>query len=94
MPKHTTGRPRNIMAGPSYSNVQIAGIVALYFAVSISLVFVNKLLLSAGTSIPAPLFVTWSQCVVTVGICWLLGQLSQSAYVVSLVLPVELLEVL
>jgi GDP-fucose transporter C1 len=59
------------MAG--YTNSQIAAIVALYFAVSISLVFVNKLLLSAGTSIPAPLFVTWSQCVVTVAICWLLG---------------------
>lgn len=57
----------------SRSSAEIAGIVALYFVVSISLVFVNKLLLTKGNSIPAPLFVTWSQCVVTVIICWALG---------------------
>jgi solute carrier family 35 (GDP-fucose transporter), member C1 len=62
-----------VMAPAVYSNSQIAGIVALYFVVSISLVFINKLLLSSGNAIPAPLFVTWSQCVVTVAICWLLG---------------------
>jgi GDP-fucose transporter C1 len=63
----------------------------MYFAVSISLVFVNKVLLdspganggAAGTGtvagrnptvIPAPLFVTWFQCVVTVAICWACGE--------------------
>jgi len=59
--------------------LHIAGIVAAYFAVSISLVFVNKVLLSEGSSIPAPLFVTWFQCVVTVGICWAFGEAGRRA---------------
>ena len=71
--------------------LHIASVVAMYFAVSISLVFVNKVLLdspganggAAGTGtvagrnptvIPAPLFVTWFQCVVTVAICWACGE--------------------
>lgn len=69
------------MVAPHYSRAEIGGIVALYFVVSISLVFINKLLLSSGNSIPAPLFVTWSQCVVTVAICWLLGVIGEQSYV-------------
>lgn len=45
-------------------------------AVSISLVFINKALLSGstnGSTVDAPLFVTWFQCVVTVGICVVLA---------------------
>ncbi len=61
-------------------HIQIGLVVAFYFFVSISLVFVNKLLLSNDTlSIPAPLFVTWFQCVVTVAICWVLGNMGKSA---------------
>lgn len=38
----------------------VAAVVAFYFVVSISLVFVNKTLLSSpGSSIEAPIFVTW-----------------------------------
>ena len=51
--------------------------VNLFFLriVSISLVFINKALLSGGTDekLDAPLFVTWFQCVVTVGICLFLS---------------------
>jgi len=55
-------------------------VVAGYFAISISMVFVNKRLMSSpGATIPAPLFVTWYQCVVTVGICYILGKLGQKA---------------
>jgi len=60
--------------------LNIAAIVFAYFAVSISLVFVNKLLLAppsasgAVTAIPAPLFVTWMQCLMTVAICWFCGE--------------------
>jgi GDP-fucose transporter C1 len=54
-------------------------VVASYFAVSIALVFVNKVLLSKDTSIPAPLFVTWFQCVVTAAILWGLGEAGKSA---------------
>jgi GDP-fucose transporter C1 len=38
----------------------VAAVVAFYFVISISLVFVNKTLLSSpGASIEAPIFVTW-----------------------------------
>ena len=38
---------------------KIALVVASYFVVSISMVLMNKFLLSKEESIPAPLFVTW-----------------------------------
>jgi hypothetical protein len=40
---------------------QVAGVVSLYFVVSITLVFVNKILMTGGNAIPAPMFVTWFQ---------------------------------
>ncbi|VDO06092.1 unnamed protein product [Haemonchus placei] len=51
-----------------------------YFRVcSIGLVFLNKYLLSSSDlQLNAPLFVTWYQCVVTVGLCFLLSFLSKS----------------
>ena len=55
--------------------VRIASVVALYWFVSITLVFVNKSLLSPGTTFSAPLFVTWFQCVVTVALLYLLQAL-------------------
>jgi hypothetical protein len=63
---------------PKASHARIAAVVSLYFGVSIAMVFVNKELLSGkGTpTIPAPLFVTWYQCLVTIGICFVLGKLS------------------
>ena len=61
------------MASPHY----IASAVALYWFVSISMVYLNKVLMnSEGISIPVPLFVTWFQCVVTTLICWAAGKLS------------------
>lgn len=41
--------------------------------------FLNKVMLSDTTSIPAPLAVTWFQCVVTSGILWALGELGRTA---------------
>lgn len=42
------------------STTKVAAVVLFYFVISISLVFLNKVLLSSpGTSIDAPLFVTW-----------------------------------
>ncbi len=40
--------------------------------VSITLVFVNKSLLSGAEKLDAPLFVTCYQCIVTVAACYLL----------------------
>jgi len=57
------------------SNIRhVAFVVATYWVVSISMVYLNKMLLSnADASIPAPLFVTWYQCVLTCIICIVLG---------------------
>ena len=58
----------------------IASVVASYWVISISMVYLNKILMSNdGISIPAPLFVTWYQCVITVLICWLCGLCGQRA---------------
>lgn len=57
----------------------IASVVGTYWVVSISMVYLNKVLMSEGFSIPAPLFVTWFQCVVTVIICWMAGLCGQRA---------------
>lgn len=56
----------------------IAQAVTLYWVVSISMVYLNKVLLSSDeASIPAPMFVTWFQCVVTAGICVVLGNMGE-----------------
>lgn len=59
----------------SKEHVYIASVVATYWFVSISMVYLNKVLMSnENISIPAPLFVTWFQCVVTAAICWAAGE--------------------
>jgi GDP-fucose transporter C1 len=54
--------------------VKILTVVLSYFIVSMSMVFLNKTLLTEGSSIPAPLFVTWYQCIVTAAIVAVLGE--------------------
>lgn len=50
--------------------------VAFYWFISITMVFVNKSLLSSSEGkIDAPLFITWFQCVVTVIACYVMGEL-------------------
>ncbi|XP_039988578.1 GDP-fucose transporter 1 isoform X2 [Xiphias gladius] len=56
--------------------VRIAAVVALYWFVSITMVFLNNYLLD-NRDLDAPLFVTFYQCVVTVGLCWLMQLLSK-----------------
>ena len=56
----------------------IASVVALYWFVSISMVYLNKVLMSSdGISIDAPLFVTWFQCIVTALICYAAGEVGE-----------------
>ena len=56
----------------------VASVVATYWFVSISMVYLNKVLMSHdGISISAPLFVTWFQCIVTAIICWLAGKVGE-----------------
>lgn len=61
--------------------VYICSVVATYWAVSISMVYLNKILMSNDTiSIPAPLFITWYQCVITSIICWFAGLCGDRAH--------------
>ncbi len=46
--------------------------------VSITLVFVNKALLSGQASVDAPLFITWYQCVITAAMCYGIAALPPS----------------
>lgn len=62
---------------PQQQRLRIAAIVTAYFIISISLVFLNKVLMDKKTAIDAPIFMTWFQCIVTVGICWGFGELGQ-----------------
>lgn len=49
---------------------RVAGVVALYWSVSITMVFLNKYLLkSDDLNLNAPLFVTSYQCFITVALC-------------------------
>ena len=58
----------------------VPSVIALYWVVSISMVYLNKMLVSSeDSSIPAPMFITWYQCVITVAICRVLGNLGESA---------------
>lgn len=57
----------------------IASVVATYWFVSISMVYLNKILMSSDSvSIPAPLFITWYQCVVTILVCWVAGKVGEA----------------
>lgn len=50
--------------------------VAFYWFISITMVFVNKSLLSSPDGkVDAPLFITWFQCVVTVIGCYVMGEM-------------------
>lgn len=58
----------------------IASVVATYWFVSISMVYLNKVLMSNdGISIEAPLFVTWYQCLITALICYVAGLVGERA---------------
>jgi GDP-fucose transporter C1 len=61
---------------PNY--IYVAKVIGLYWFVSISMVYLNKILLSSeSVSIPAPVFVTWFQCVITSLICIILGNMGE-----------------
>uniref|UniRef100_A0A1I8H0M7 TPT domain-containing protein n=1 Tax=Macrostomum lignano TaxID=282301 RepID=A0A1I8H0M7_9PLAT len=58
-------------------STRIFAVVAAYWVVSISLVFLNKYLLSSDElKLDAPYFVTWFQCLVSLVLCYLLAGLA------------------
>lgn len=67
------------MFGLDKNGAYIASVVATYWFVSINMVYLNKMLMSnKEVSIPAPLFVTWFQCIVTSLICWVAGNIGKN----------------
>ncbi|XP_031556605.1 GDP-fucose transporter 1-like isoform X2 [Actinia tenebrosa] len=57
---------------------RISAVVSAYWCISISLVFLNKYLLSSpDLKLNAPLFITWFQCVITVVCLFLLSFLGE-----------------
>ncbi|KAG7482735.1 hypothetical protein JOB18_029046 [Solea senegalensis] len=58
-----------------YRSVRIAAVVALYWFISITMVFLNNYLLD-NKELEAPLFITFFQCMVSVGLCCLMQLLS------------------
>mmetsp|Transcript_31566 Transcript_31566/g.48421 ORF Transcript_31566/g.48421 Transcript_31566/m.48421 type:complete len:376 (+) Transcript_31566:205-1332(+) len=63
---------------PSDNVIYVSSVVATYWFVSISMVYLNKILMSNdGISINAPLFVTWYQCIITALICHVAGIVGQ-----------------
>ncbi|XP_039265345.1 GDP-fucose transporter 1-like [Styela clava] len=68
--------PENATLWKKYT--RIMGVVALYWTISISLVFLNKYLLKSDSlKLDAPLFVTFYQCVITVLLCLVCSAVSQ-----------------
>ena len=56
----------------------IASVVTAYWIISISVVFINKTLFSSNyININSPLFVTWTQCITSVIICYVWKKLSE-----------------
>ena len=68
--------------------VRIATVVAFYFVISISVVFLNKAILS-GLRFPFPLFVTWFQLVVALVFIVLWGECGKAVPAIGLMPPFD-----
>ena len=65
--------------GLDHATIYIIKVITAYWIVSISMVYLNKILLSSDeTSIPAPMFITWFQCASTAVICLFLGEVGEN----------------
>ena len=66
------------MSAQSGNNMYVARVISTYWIVSISMVYLNKMLLSnEEASVSAPLFVTWYQCLLSCVICVVLGNFGE-----------------
>jgi len=68
-------------------SMRIASVVGFYFFVSISLVFLNKNIMTKDFAFP--LFITWYQLIVALIAVWILGELGKSVPAVSMIPPLE-----
>lgn len=69
---------------PMSDSFKVTLVVGFYFVTSISLVFLNKHMLSSSdVDLDAPLFLTWTQLAVTVGCCMVLSSMRKSITVMN-----------
>eukprot|EP01104_Vermistella_antarctica_P004271 TRINITY_DN14757_c0_g1_i1.p1 TRINITY_DN14757_c0_g1~~TRINITY_DN14757_c0_g1_i1.p1 ORF type:complete len:342 (-),score=99.69 TRINITY_DN14757_c0_g1_i1:153-1178(-) len=72
-------------------SLQIAGVVAAYWVISLTMVFLNKFLMSSPEiKLNAPVFITWYQCIVAVVCCWALGEFGKANQKFSMFPPFEM----
>jgi GDP-fucose transporter C1 len=71
--------PASQRADKSHPSSLIAIVVAFYFIISLSVVFLNKYILSSSIyEFPYPLFVTWFQLVVALVVIFIWAELGKS----------------
>ncbi|KAH8550781.1 triose-phosphate transporter family-domain-containing protein [Umbelopsis sp. PMI_123] len=77
-------------AEKNHSSSLIAIVVAFYFVISLSVVFLNKYILSSSQyEFPYPLFVTWFQLVVALVVIFIWAELGKSYKAFSIIPPYE-----
>lgn len=70
---------------------EIFFVVSAYWIVSISMVFLNKLLLSSQSiNLPAPFFITLFQCLSSALICLIAGHMAQYSPKIKSIIPVQI----
>ncbi|CEG72709.1 hypothetical protein RMATCC62417_08220 [Rhizopus microsporus] len=67
----------------------IASVVAFYFVISLSVVFLNKIILSGSTEFPYALFVTWYQLVIALIILVIWAEIGKRNKLFSIIPPYE-----
>ncbi|KAI8983111.1 triose-phosphate transporter family-domain-containing protein [Pilobolus umbonatus] len=67
----------------------IAAVVSFYFVISLSVVFLNKIILSGSTQFPYAYFVTWYQLVVALIVLLIWAQIGKSNKIFSIIPPYE-----
>ncbi|EIE78750.1 hypothetical protein G6F46_012450 [Rhizopus delemar] len=67
----------------------IATVVAFYFIISLSVVFLNKIIMSGSTKFPFALFVTWYQLVVALIILIIWSEVGKRNKLFSIIPPYE-----
>ncbi|GAA5797106.1 hypothetical protein HPULCUR_002485 [Helicostylum pulchrum] len=67
----------------------IAAVVSFYFVISLSVVFLNKIIMSGSSDFPYALFVTWYQLVVALILLLIWASLGKSYKLFSIIPPYE-----
>lgn len=85
-----TAKP-NVKSGPKESFASelmvISSVISFYFIISLSMVFLNKMVLSGN--FPYPLFLTWAQLVIALALCWIGGKLGEHVSALSMLPKME-----